>query len=309
VTDLLQLTFSGLSLGAAYALIALGFVVIYRSSQIFNFAHGEFLTVGAFSMTTMLSLGLPWPLSLLAAMAITGAVAAGVERAVVRPMIGRPVFVTIILTIFVAYLLRAGIVIVWGTEMRGIATPWDSMGSVEIFGATVLYNWIGSVVAGAAALILFFLLLKYTRLGIGMRAASFDQEMAMALGVPVGHIFRSTWFLAGMYAALAGVFLSLFPKPGFDSTLGFVAFRAFPAIIVGGLTSPVGTVIAGLLLGLTEVMAQAYVQPALAKLPFWQPYLKDFGLNIHLVFPYIIMILFLMVRPYGILGRREVERV
>jgi len=309
MTSFLEMSFFGLSLGAAYALVALGFVVIYRSSQIFNFAHGEFLTIGAFSMTTMLSYGLPWPLALLAAMAITGAVAAAVERVVVRPMIGRPVFVTIILTIFVGYLLRAGVEVAWGTSDRSLSVPWSDMGSFQLFGATVLYNRLATIIAGAGALALFFVLLKYTRLGIGMRAASFDQEAAMALGIPVGSIFRSTWFLAGMYAALAGVAFAVYPKLTFDSSLGFVALRAMPAIIVGGLTSPVGTVIAGLLLGLTEVMAQAYVQPALASCSFWQPYMQNFGNNIHLVFPYIIMMAFLIIRPYGILGRREVERV
>jgi branched-chain amino acid transport system permease protein len=298
VSDLIQLSASGLSLGAAYALIALGFVVIYRSSQVFNFAHGEFLTVGAFSMTSLVAWGVPWAVALAGAMAFTGVVAAGVERAVVRPMIGRPVFVTIILTIFVAFLLRALAMIVWGTDMRGMPTPWDTMATAEIGGARILYNSLGAVLAGGAALLVFFALLKYSKLGIGMRATNNDQEVALALGIPVGRIFASTWFLAGMFAALAGVFLAMFPR-SLDANLGFVALRAFPAVIVGGLTSPVGTVIAGLLLGLTEVLAQAYLEP----------HLGAFGHNIHTVFPYVVMILFLMVRPYGLLGHKEVERL
>lgn len=296
--ELLQLLVSGLALGALYALIALGFVVIYQSSQIFNFAHGEFLTIGGFTMLSMLSLGLPWPLALIAAMAVTGVVAAAIERVVIRPMVGRPVFVTIILTLFIAYLLRALIIVVWDTEIHGMPAPWPTTGRVEIGGARILYNALGAVAAGALALGAFFVILRRTKLGVGMRATNSDQEVALALGIPVGRIFMATWFLAGTFAALAGVFLSMFPN-NLDISLGFVALRAFPAVIVGGLTSPLGAVCAGLLLGLAEVMAQAYVEPLLG----------SFGRSIHTVFPYIIMIAFLMVRPYGLFGTKDVERL
>lgn len=297
-SDFLQITVSGLALGAAYSLIALGFVVIYRSSQVFNFAHGEFLTIGAFSMLSMSKLGLPWPIALLAAMVITGAVAAAIERVVIRPMIGRPVFVTIILTLFIAYLLHAMVIVIWGADMHGMPMPWEMTATLELGDVSVSYNAIGAVVSGALALGLFFVLLHYTKLGVGMRATNADQEVALALGIPVGRIFMSTWFLAGMYAALAGVFLSAYPS-SLDANLSYVALRAFPAIIVGGLTSPVGAVIAGLILGLSEVLAQRYVEPLLG----------GFGRNIHEVFPYVIMIAFLMVRPYGLFGEKEVERV
>jgi branched-chain amino acid transport system permease protein len=256
------------------------------------------LTVGGFTMVTMLSWGLPWPLALLAAMVITGLVAAAVERVVIRPMIGRPVFVTIILTLFVAYLLRALVVILWDTDIHGMPTPWPTTATLTIAGARVLYNSIGAMVAGGAALVVFFVLLKYSRLGVGMRATNTDQEVALALGIPVGRIFMATWFLAGMYAALAGVFLSMFPRH-LDSNLGLAALSAFPAVIVGGLTSPVGAVVAGLLLGLSEVMAQRYLEPVLG----------DLGRNIHVVFPYLIMIAFLMIRPHGLFGARDVERL
>ena len=296
--DTLQIIASGLALGAAYSLIALGFVVIYRSSQVFNFAHGEFLVIGAFSMVSLSEAGVPWPLAVLLAMAITGAVAAVIERLVIRPMIGRPVFVTIILTLFVANVLHAMAVVVWGVEMHGMPMPWDRAGNFVFGDVSVSYNAVAAVVAGILALGVFFALLRFSRLGVGMRATNTDQEVALALGIPVGRIFMATWFLAGMYAALAGVFLSAYPN-SLDTNLNLTALRAFPAIIVGGLTSPVGAAIAGLILGLSEVLAQRYVEPALG----------DFGRNIHEVFPYVIMIAFLMVRPYGLFGHKDVERV
>ena len=298
MSEFLQICSGGLALGSVYALVALGFVVIYRSSQIFNFAHGELVAIGAFCMTSFVSFGVPWGVSLLLAMVATGLLASLIERTVIRPMIGRPLFSTIILTLFVGFLLRAAILIVWGTELRGMPTPWDMMASVEILGATILYNGIAAIVVGAIALVLFYLLLKKTRLGISMRAANSDQEVALALGIPVGRIFLATWFLAGAFAALAGIFLTMFPR-SLDANLGYVALSAFPAAIVGGLTSPLGTVIAGVLLGVTEVMAQAYLEPLLG----------EFGHNIHVVFPYVVMIFFLMFRPYGLLGEKTVERL
>lgn len=298
MSSFLQNCTGGLALGAVYALVAVGFVVIYRSSQIFNFAHGELVAVGAFLMTTFVAAGVPWPLALLLTMIGTGILAAVIERSVIRPMIGRPLFSTIILTLFVGFLLRAAILIIWGTDLRGMPTPWDTMASFRLGGATVLYNGVAAIGAAAVSLALFYLLLKKTRLGISMRAANSDQEVALVLGIPVGRVFLATWFLAGAFAALAGVFLTMFPR-SLDANLGYVALAAFPAAIVGGLNSPLGTVIAGVLLGLTEVLAQAYLEP----------HLGEFGHNIHVVFPYVVMILFLMVRPYGLLGQKDVERL
>jgi branched-chain amino acid transport system permease protein len=299
VNTFVQLSFSGLALGAVYALIALGFVVIYRASQVFNFAQGEFLSFGAFAMVSLMAVdGMPWVAAVLGAMAITGLLGAVVERVALRPLIGRPVFVTIILTIFIGYLLRAIVVMVWGADPRGMPTPWDPTATVTILGGEVLVSSIGAVVAGGLALGVFFLLIKYAKMGVAMRATSNDQEVALALGIPVGRVFASTWFISGMYAALGGIFLAMFPR-NVDPNLGFVALRAFPAVIVGGLDSPSGTVLAGLMLGLLEVMAQGYLNE----------HLGQFGHGFHTVFPYVVMILFLIVRPYGLFGTREVERV
>jgi branched-chain amino acid transport system permease protein len=297
VTTLLQLCVSGLSLGAMYALVALGFVAVYRASRVFNFAHGEFLTFGAFVMVAACDAGLPWGLSLLCAVLAAGAVAAAVERVVLRPMVGRPAFVTIILTLFVGQLLRAAVTLAFGADPRGLPTPWETMGTVRVGGAQLLVNSLAAVAAGALALLGYWLLVKRTRLGVAMRAAAQDQEVALALGIPVGRVLGLTWAVAGGLAALAGVFLSLFPR-SLDVNLGFVAMRAFPAVIVGGLDSVPGTVLAALLLGLLEVLAQGYVNP----------HLGAFGHNFHAVFPYVVMVLFLVVRPYGLMGTREVQR-
>lgn len=299
MTDLVMLAAAGLSLGAMYALVALGFAVIYRASRVFNFAHGELLGIGAFSMTSLVEAGLPWPVALAVAMALTGAVATGIERAVVRPMIGRPVFVTIILTLFVALLLRALMIVIWGVQPRAIVSPLGEAALALGGDAAIPYQTLAQIAVAMLAMGGFFALLKYSQLGVGMRATSTDQEVALALGIPVGRILGATWFLAGMLAGLAGVFAAMkHAMFGHESTV-IIAFRAFPAVIVGGLTSPVGTVIAGLLLGVLEIFGPVYLGP----------HLGAFGRNLQDVFPYVIMIVFLMVRPYGLLGRRDVERL
>ncbi|MCP3137666.1 branched-chain amino acid ABC transporter permease [Pyxidicoccus xibeiensis] len=297
MTQLLQLSISGLALGASYALIALGFSVVYRASKLFNFAHGELLSLGAFLMTVLVDV-LPWWLALAASACLTGGLAALLERTVLRRMVGRPVFTTIILTLFLGLLLRAAIVIAFGTDTRGMPTPWESMAEVQVGDATVLLSSLVSLGATTAVLVILHTLVQRTPLGVAMRAASENQEVALALGIPVGRVLAFTWFLAGATAAVAGIFLGMFPR-SVDSNLGYVALRAFPAIIVGGLESVAGAVVAAFMLGLLEVLSQAYVNP----------HLGNFGHNFHAVFPYAAMILFLVLRPRGLWGEHEVRRV
>ena len=297
MTQLLQLSISGLALGASYALIALGFSVVFRASKLFNFAHGELLSLGAFLMTALVDV-LPWWLALIAAASLTGGLAALLERTVLRRMVGRPVFTTIILTLFLGLLLRAAIVIAFGTDTRGMPTPWEAMAEVQVGNATVLLSSLVSLGATTVVLVVLHALVQRTPLGVAMRAASESQEVALALGIPVGRVLAFTWFLAGATAAVAGIFLGMFPR-SVDSNLGYVALRAFPAIIVGGLESVVGAVVAAFMLGLLEVLSQAYVNP----------HLGAFGHNFHAVFPYAAMILFLVLRPRGLWGEHEVRRV
>lgn len=298
MSTFIQLTVSGLSLGAIYALIALGFVAIYKASKVFNFAHGDLLTLGVFLMVSLCQAGLPWALALPCAMLGTGLMGMTIERVVLRPLLGRPVFVTIILTIFVGYLLRIGIELIWGSHPYGMPTPWETTATVEIGGIKLMLNALIALLAAAIALTAYFLLMRFSRIGVAMRAAASDQEAALTLGIPVGRTLGLTWLIAGMLAALAGVFLGMFPRQ-VEINLAYVALAAFPAVLVGGLESALGAVIAGLALGVLQLWAQGYVNPVLG----------SFGHNFHTVFPYVIMILFLMFRPYGLFGEEEVKRV
>lgn len=298
MTTFFQLLVSGLALGTIYALVALGFVVIYRASQVFNFAHGDLLTSGAFFMLTALAIGLPWWLALPATLLATGFLAASIERVVLRPLIGRPVFVTVIVTIFIGLILRVLLILIYGPDAQGMPTPWATDAAIQIGGVSILYNAIAAVVMGAIALLLFFMLLRFSSVGVAMRAAALDAEAALALGIPVGRIMALTWGVAGAFAALAGICLSMFPR-NVEVNLAFIALAAFPAVLVGGLESMLGAVVAGLLLGVLQVLTQGYINPLLG----------GFGANFHAVFPFVVMILFLMVRPEGLFGTARIKRV
>ena len=316
MSDLLQYLVSGVALGGVYALVALGFVVIYRASRVFNFAHGELLAFGALAMiwltappvdpADMLSigapevsgLGLPWLVALPLTLAGTGLLAAVIERLALRPLVGRPVFVPIIITLFIGAILRTAMILIFGAGAMPLAAPWDPMGAFDLAGASLGYTSAAIIIASALALAAFFLLLRFTRLGVAMRATSSDQETALALGIPVGKIFAATWIIAGAFAALAGICVGV-RDPQIDPTVGFIALRAFPAVIVGGLESPTGAVLAGVLLGVAEVLCAGYLNDALGAM----------GRNFHIVMPYLVMIAVLIVRPYGLLGQRTVERL
>lgn len=294
----IQLLASGLALGAVYALVALGFVVIYRASQVFNFAQGELLTFGALAMVALTDAGVPWLLAMPGAIALTGLLGMAIERIALRPLLGRPVFVTIMVTIFVGVILRTLMLLYWGTDPRGMPTPWEPIGAVEWGGASILHSSLAAMAASSLALAAFFAVIRLTRFGVAMRATASDQETALALGIPVSRIFGASWLLAGALAALGGIFLGMFPRT-VDVNLGFVALRAFPAVLVGGLESPGGAVVAGVLLGVAEVLAQGYLNP----------HLGAFGHGFHAVFPYLLMIGVLVVRPYGLFGVRTVRRI
>ena len=172
------------------------------------------------------------------------------------------------------------------------------MGSFELAGAMLDYNSLAAIAAAAVLFVSFGLMIRFTRLGILMRAISSDQETSLALGIPVGRILGLTWFIAGAFAAVSGIFLGV-RDYSVDLNLGFIALRAFPAVIVGGLDSALGAVIAALILGVLEVLTAGYVNAELGA----------FGKNFHMVLPYVVMIFFLVFKPYGLFGTKKVERL
>lgn len=298
MTTFIQLVFSGLALGCDYALIALGFTIIFKASEVINFAQGEFLLLGTYAISVALfAWRLPFPLALLFGVAITAAVGVIFERVVLRRMIGRPPFTIVMVTIGLDVLLFTGVSILVGPRNPASPAPFDILGAVRIGGLVFGDNAITSIIVTILICVGLYAFLRYTRYGLAMRATAIDQEAALAVGVRISTVYALAWGMAGAIAAIGGVFLSAGAgNPTFDVTLGQAALVAFPAIILGGLDSIPGAVVGGVIIGLVYELAQGYEPPFL-------------GSNFHTIAPYLIMIAVLLIRPYGLFGARKVERI
>jgi branched-chain amino acid transport system permease protein len=295
MTAFLQLLFQGFALGCIYALVALGFTVIYRASKVINFAQGSLLLVGAYLISVLATgLNLPFALAVIAAIALLAAAGALFQMTVLRRLLGQPVFVLVMITIGLSIVIDAAIPAIFGGNARILGDPWGAS-AVNVGGVT--FNWvrIWTVVCTVLILALYFVFDRFSRYGLAMRATAADEEAALAVGVPVRRVYALTWAIAGGVAAVGGLFLAGFPN-SVDPSLGNVSLRAFPAIILGGLDSPPGAVVGGIAIGIVEVMASGYS-------PAW------LGSNFADVAPYVVMILVLLSRPYGLFGARPVERV
>ena len=297
MSDLPQYVVAGVSLGGIYALIALGFVVIYRATGVVNFAQGGLVVLGAFlTHQTVARWGLPFAVGVVLAAALVAAVGLVIERWVLRPLVGRPPFAMILVTLGILFVLEQLCTALWGYDVLMLGDPWG-VRTVSVAGTSVKVADVWTIGATGATLLAFFLLFRLTTIGIAMRAGASDPEAALAHGISPRAIHGISWAIAGAVATLAGVLVAAGPK-GVDLTLGVVAFRAFPAMILGGLDSAEGAVAGGLIIGLTEVLAAAYLTPH-------APWL---GANVHVVMPYLVMILVLVARPYGLFGTAEVRR-
>jgi branched-chain amino acid transport system permease protein len=288
---------TGLGLGSIYALLALGFVIIYKATRVISFAQPALMVVGGlFAHYFTVSFGLPFFAGLLAAMLATAGVGLAVERTVLRPMVGKPVFVLAIITIGVDIVLRVVANRAIGVQAKVVRDPWG-LDSFQAGGVFVRSQTIALIVLTALVVTALAVFFRFSRTGLAMRATAIDQETALAQGIRVGAVFALSWALAGALAAIAGTFVAA--GTGIEQTSWLIALKALPAIIIGGLDSLQGAVVGGLSVGVVEALVGTF-QPDLA------PWL---GSNFSLVAPYALMLLVLLLRPYGLFGTREVERV
>lgn len=299
MANFIQLAFAGIALGCIYALVALGFTIIFKASEVINFAQGEFLLLGAYLASAgVFDLNLNFFVAVLLALVITVLIALAFERFALRRMIGRPVFSIIMITIGLDTILLHGAIVKWPQGNRTPATPFQLVSGINFggvhFGSTDLAT-IAVTIVICAALYFFF---RYTRYGLAMRATALDQEAALAIGINIRLVYALAWGIAASIATIGGILLAM-TQPTFDSTLGSIALAAFPAIILGGLDSIPGAVVGGIVIGLTEVLTQGYQSKFAGFL----------GTNFYTIAPYLLMIIVLLVRPYGLFGTRKVERV
>ncbi len=286
----IQLTLTGLTSGAILALAALGFVLIYKSSDVINFAQGEFLLVGAYvSYAMIVQFGFPWPVGMLVTMLVAIALGVTVERLVLRPMIGEPIISVIMVTIGLSSLLRAIVNTIWGTLPRAFPSFIPSY-PVKILTATVGADRLWAIVISVIMLGLFTVFFRRSREGIAMRAVADDQQAALSMGISVKKIFAWAWSIAAMTAAIAGALVANIV--GVSGELSNFGLQVFPVVILGGLDSIPGAIAGGLIIGLLQAYTGGYI-----------------GQGLNLVIPFIVLIVILMVRPYGLFGQEIIERV
>ncbi|MFF7380956.1 branched-chain amino acid ABC transporter permease [Streptomyces massasporeus] len=298
MTTLLDTLFNGLALGAVYALVALGFVIIFKASGVMNFAHGSLLLLGGY-LTAVLHDDLGFAGALAVSVLVTAAVAGLMDRFLLQA--GGPdqhgAHVQTIVTIGVDILILTDLSRRIGGDLLSLGDPWGD--SVSGLGpVTVADSRIAAIVVSAAVIAGVFALFRYTSWGLSLRAAAEDVEAASLMGVRLVRIRMLAWCLAGALAALAAVFLAAFPAPGLERTTGQIALKAFPAAILGGMASPPGALAGSLLIGMTEALVAGY-----------QSDLHVLGEGFGDVAPYAVMVLVLLVRPTGLFGGKAAVRV
>ena len=302
----LQATFEGLSLGAVYSLVAIGFVLIYKATDVLSFAQPALVVVGAGLISALaVDRGVPFWIAFIVGILLTGIIGLVMERTFLRPMVGEPVFSVAILTIGIDILLRTVLNNWIGLNPRYLGDPFQSFGnfgSVNVGEVTLKYLEIAALFTGVVLIILLSVFFKRSKYGVAMMATSYDQEAALAQGINVGRIFGLVWLISGVLAGFAGFFIT----GGFNTLTqsSFLsALRVLPAVAIGGLDSIPGAVIGSLIIGLTQGYVAYYQLMLEGVIGF------TLGSGFSLIAPYLIMFFILIFRPDGLFGTKEVERV
>lgn len=303
MTTFLEALVRGLGIGSVYAMLALGFVIIYKATRVVSFAQPALMTTGAVitsylvpALGFVVFTGLSFLISVAVAALATALLALVLERVAVRPMVGKAVFTVAIITLGIDVAVRVVANGYIGNGSRTVGFPWG-IDTFEVLGVSVQIRhavMMATVAVLVLALLVFF---QRTPFGLAMRAAAFDQEAAMTQGISVGSVFATSWALAGALAAIAGSLLAT--GSGVDQSMWLIALIALPAIILGGLDSLPGAVIGGLAVGITQQLVGSYSRDV-------APWLGD---NVAAVAPYGLMLVVLLFRPYGLFGTPEVRRV
>ena len=280
--------------GSIYSLVALGFVLIYKSSGIINVAQGQLLMVGAYVCWTFLvRFGMPFPVAL--ALTILVAVILGllIERLALRPLIGQPILAIVMMTIALAAFLDGMTSLLWGANWENFP-DFIPRTPVIVGGISLSQQHIFAFVLAMSLLAVFSIFFRYTRLGLAMRATAEDHQVAQSLGIGVKRVFAMAWVIAAVVSALGGVLLGSIN--GINLTLSVLGLKVLPVVLLGGLESIPGAIIAGPIIGILETLAAGYLD-------------QYVGGGIREVAPFVVLVLALMFKPYGLFGLQRIERV
>jgi len=296
MTLFLQLAVTGFSVGIVYALIAIGFVIILKCSQAFNIAQGHIVMIGGYiGFTFLVMVGLPLWAALLAAIATAVIMGLLIERLTLRPLVGQPVLAVVMMTIALGFCILEGLaILIWGGEFKVYsgALPAVSLrlGAVYIPPATVFAVMLAAIVV--TALMLFF---RYAKIGLAMRATAEDEQVVQCAGIRVTTIYAISWIIACVTGVVAGLILG--GESGVSPYLANIGLKAFAVVLLGGVNSIGGAIVAGIIVGLAESFAAGYLDPLTTR-----------G-GLATIFPFIIIIIVLVFRPYGLFGLKRIERI
>lgn len=292
---LLQLIVNGLILGTLYGVVAMCFTLIYKASQVVNFAQGEFLLIGAWVCWWVLAdLGLPFWVGFPVTLVFMMAFGIILQVVVLRPMIGEPIISVIMVTIGLSIFFQSTMKWIFGVIVQPFPPIFETQ-SVAILGLNVQPAYLMSLFVSLIIMGGFAVFFKYSKLGLAMRATAFNQQVAQSLGISVQKMFALSWAISAMVSALAGVVFGI--VNGVSSALSLFGIKVFPAVILGGLDSIVGAIVGGLIIGLLENIAQ-YVDGE------W----LNIG-NLYNIAPFYVLVIILMIRPYGLFGTEKIERL
>ncbi len=283
---------NGMAVGSIYALIALGFALLYKSTKILNLAHGELVLFGGYTAIALTQV-VPFPLAVLLTLLAAAALGFVIERAVMRPLFGQPLLSVIIVTLALGYVVRGLMVGLWGGSTRNFPAVVPS-GIVRIAGIPMQTVGVYSAATAAVLLLVFWLFFRYSLVGIAMRAAANEQLTASTLGVSLRRMFAYAWAFAAVAGAVGGILLGLWL--GVNFALGFVGLKALAAVILGGLDSIPGAILGGLTIGVIETIIGGYIDATVI-----------YGFKDITAFVVILLVLF--VRPYGLFGTEHIERL
>jgi branched-chain amino acid transport system permease protein len=288
----LHLLVNGLSLGFLYALSALGFVMIFKSSSVLNLAHGELLAIGAF-MFLVLSAWADLPILLAFVLTLVGTFLLGfvIERFFLRPLIGEKLIEVIMLTLGLGIMFRGLLLFIFGGDIHNYPSFLPEALSVDFGMVKVPSVYVATFIIGILFLVIFGLFFKHSSQGIYMRSVADNQPAALSLGVHVRRVFALSWAIAFIVAAMSGIVLGIINGINVHE-LSSIGLKVFPVVILGGLDSIGGAILGGVIIGLLETFTGGYISNSLKE-----------------VIPYIVLVFILMVRPYGLFGLVEIERV
>lgn len=290
----LDLIINGLLVGLMYALVALGFVLIYKATSVMNFAQGDLVMFAGYAAAFMMvDLGVNWFVMLITVSVVMVLLGFAQERIILRPLVGQPVISVIMVTIGLSFALQGITTILWGAKTRALALPVSDLPIIigPVFISPI--NLVAAVIA-IVFLVVFYLFFTRSRLGVAMRAVADDQQAAMVVGINVPRVFALSWAIAGLAATAGGIIWG--NQIGVDTFLNLIGLKVFPVVILGGLESIGGAILGGLIMGVVESLAAGYFDPLVGGGT------KDF-------IPYVMMVMVLFIRPYGMFGHETIERV